>query len=109
VRLQGIGQQRRVPTQLVDCWSAEVAGWRKNDSAANLNTMEDGARNVLDVEKLRADDTKWDLLEEVPLAQILGSDFVVRGVGRGKRRYGLSTGGTVGYSSMTSPRQARAI
>jgi len=69
--------------------------------------MEDGAWNIFDVEKLRADDTKRDLLEEVPLAQILGSDFVVRVVGRGKRRYGPSTGGTFGYSSMTSPRQAR--
>ena len=48
--------------------------------------MEDGARSIVDVEKLRADDTKRDLLEDVPLAQILRSNFVVRVVGRGKRR-----------------------
>jgi hypothetical protein len=41
--------------------------------------MEDGARNIVDVEKLGADDTERDLLEEVPLTQILGPDFVVRG------------------------------
>ena len=36
------------------------------------------------------------------------SDFAVRVLGSGKRSYGLSTGGTFGYSSMTSPVHARA-
>jgi len=44
-----------------------------------FHSVQDGTRYLFDIEELGANDTKGDLLEKVPLAEILRSDFVIRG------------------------------